>query len=78
MTTADGNDVSGTNTVVEGSTGTLFTLVATGQSSTVWGFKTGGNSGNIAEATITNGAVVLASGKTLDYETTKTYEIIVT
>lgn len=74
----NGNDVSGTNNIIEGSTGILFTLSVTGQSSTVWGFKAGGNPGDIAAATITDGKVVLATGKTLDYESTKTYKIIVT
>ena len=77
MTTANSSDVSGTNTIVEGSTGTLFTLVATGQSATVWSFKTGGNPGDIANAAITDGAVVLASGKTLDYETQTSYVFII-
>jgi len=77
LTTVNGAVVSGTNSKVEGSTGTLFTLVATGQTSTAWSFGPSGNPGSIADATITNGAVALAAGKSLDYETKTSYVFII-
>ena len=58
--------------------GTLFTLSVTGQTTTTWAFTGSGNPGTIADATITNGAVVLASGSTLDYEAATSHIFVIT
>lgn len=51
----------------ETTTGTLFTVVATpttdGANAVEYAFDTNGNPGTVADATISNGAVTLASGK---------------
>jgi len=59
-------------------TGTLFTLSVTGQTTTAWAFTATGNPGSVAEATITNGAVVLAAASTLDFETATTVTFVIT
>jgi len=51
--------------------GTLFTVVATpttANGARTYAFGASGNPGSVADATITNGVVTLASGKTLDFE----------
>jgi len=80
-TTDTGASATGTKSIVEGSTGTLLTLSPTGTTATsTWAFGTNGNPGDIASSTIaagTSGVITLAAGKTLDYESTKTYVLIV-
>jgi len=82
FTTSDKDDLAtGTATIVEGSAGPLLTLTASGTSAaSTWAFATDGNLDGIASATIANGesgVITLAAGKTLDYETKKTYVLIV-
>jgi len=67
-----GVSATGTQSIVEGTTGTTAT--------STWAFGTNGNPGDIASASIaagTSGVITLAAGKTPDYETTKTYVCIV-
>ncbi|WAR10718.1 hypothetical protein MAR_035794 [Mya arenaria] len=74
---AAGTSADDTNTaftVKESTTGTLFTLTATGGTDPkTYAFTTDGNPSSIASDTITAGAVTLATGNALDYETTTSY-----
>ncbi|XP_052814574.1 cadherin-12-like [Mya arenaria] len=74
---AAGTSADDTNTaftVKESTTGTLFTLTATGGTGALtYTFTTDGNPSSIASDTITAGAVTLATGKALDYETKTSY-----
>ncbi|KAH3751084.1 hypothetical protein DPMN_185628 [Dreissena polymorpha] len=67
-------DTAATVSVVETSTASflLFTVTATASTAT-FAFASDGNPDVIASATITAGAVTLATGKTLDKETKSSY-----
>lgn len=69
--TIDGASGSGNApAVAETAAGKLFSVTATASSGTVeYEFDTDGNPDSIADELSADGVVVLASGKTLDYET---------
>jgi len=71
VTVATATGGNGTVTRLETTTGALFRVVATptGSGAVTYAFgASNGNPSSIANATITNGVVMLATGQTLDFE----------
>jgi len=52
-------------------------VTATNAASPTYAFAANGNPSSIASASITDGAVVLGTGKTLDYETATSYIFVI-